>query len=708
MGIIESQIVDQIAEASPQEAILIRAVAAANSGHQSSAIEALRSLEHVDLNSAMALVNTYLQVGNTGAAVEVLRESARTLSEPVLRVEAARILWQDGQRNEARIELEEFLVDSGSNANLRHDALALLGQWAADQRQWAVAQGRFLELLTLDPTDSKARWAVILAMLRQGLFTDAVRIYKGAPQEPQIIYPEHARAWMAVKSHDSQVDPVNLVQEIIQIADIFPDDEDVQADAILTILSPGDTEKPPLPDQVQTCFNNLCERFFRTWPDSPRLHRFNADDIQALANQMSDLVRPTQQQKILQKEVADRLAKNTLPWAFLSAMTGRSYTEVVIKNAVGILPAQHIDPAEQQLCMDAAQMALDSEVVLDISAGAVLTELDELSNLLIGKFQRVLISEDARLDTVMAVEFLNRRSTSSWVYDERNDRGRLIDVPIDVADRNYEQAVRLQTLFRRFRVIQVSLQAPLTELGDLAALSWASAVQYAAQNSQAFWCDDVAMRAVARSVGVASFSTPALLEVLAMRQELSADDHESAIRALIRAMVGDFPPNRQRLSDLTAEYGDVAAPVANVFSRSAAWANFSMSYPIWISLVKQVASFDPSYVADWANSAIIGITRFLESAEIRREFGALLLYGAVNAVSERPLEVARCVVAVRAGLDITRNQAYDDDPLRGAVRMLRGDLIKQVDTTIAISYVSGLFSSLELPDRQIVLQALYE
>jgi tetratricopeptide (TPR) repeat protein len=707
MGIIDQPSLEGIARDSRQQAVLIRAVAAASSGSVDAAIQELRALESMDFNSTTALVNAYVQAGNVGAAVDVLREASQTLSEPRLRIEAAVLLWQEDQRDEARAQLEELLVDSGSNEDLRLASLAILGQWAADQGQWARAQERFQEFLALKPNDSNARWAVILAMLRQGLISDASRVYNSSPVEQKIIYPDHARAWMAVKTHEVQVDFVKLVEEIIEVAGRFPDNEDVQAEAIFAVLSPSSREEPPLPSPVQARFNDLCDRFFRSWPDSSRLRRYSTNDIADFVSQMEDLVRPTQQEKVLRREIADRLAKNTLPWAFLSVMTGRSYSEVVIVRGAGVLPAQHIDTVEQQLCVEAAQAALNKEVVVDISAASVITELGDLTNLLIGQFERLIVSEGERLDAVRAVEFLRNRSTSTWVYDELNDRGRLADIPAEVADLHYNKAVKLVDIIRRCRVVSVKLDPPLTELKELASSSWASAVQCAAQNSAIFWCDDVALRAVARSIGVAAFSTPSLLQVLFERQVLSAAQRESGIRTLIKAMVGDFLLDQVRLSTLTAEYGNVAAPIASLFSRSAAWANFNASYPIWITLVGQVATFDKRYAADWLNAATVGFTRLLQGADIRREAGALLLGSAATIISNDPDEVARCVVAVRAGLAGTREEECDDDPLGRAAQMIRATLARDIGIPSATTYVSSMFSRLDSTDRYKVLQALY-
>jgi DNA-binding SARP family transcriptional activator len=573
MGVTDLPGLEDVQPVSPHEGALIQAVAAAASGSVSSAIQQLRAMSDVDFNSVTTLTDAYLKAGNVVAAVDVLREGAHTLNEPRLRVEAARLLWQDDKKNDARVELEALLVDTGSDVALRHDCLAQLGQWAADQREWSTAQGRFQELLALDERDSQARWAVILVMLRRGLISDARRVYESAPSELSIALPEHARAWMVIKADSEHADVAQFVERVIDVAQLFSDHEDVQAEAIFTVLSPDGIKREPLPPSTQARFNHLFERFFDVWPNSSRLHRFSASDIQTLVSQMEELVRPTQEEKTLRIEVAERLAQNTLPWAFLSAMTGRSYSEIVTVRAGGVLPARHIDVAEQQICREAAQAAMDMSVVVDISAAAVMMELPDTSNLLIGQFQRLIVSEGERLDATKAVAFLRSRSTSSWIYDEQNDRGHLATISEELANQRYDKATQLLNFVNRCRVVPVVDDSRFNELGGLATSSWVTAVQCAAQSGVAFWCDDVALRAVARSIGVAAFSTPALLEVLLDRGVLSAIQHENAVRRLIEGLVGDFPLDQARLSALVAKGREVAGPVASIFSRSSAWAH---------------------------------------------------------------------------------------------------------------------------------------
>jgi tetratricopeptide (TPR) repeat protein len=707
-GATELPGIEEVRSESPNEAAFIQAVSAAVSGDVDSAIRRLRALPGADFNAVAGLASAYLQVGNVVAATGVLREGARVLSEPRLRLEAGRLLWQFEKKGEAIAELEGLLVEAGSDASIRHDCLGLLGQWAAEQEDWITAQARFQELLALDPRDEQARWNLVLILLRRGLTSRARQVYENAPQPPAITRRDHARAWMAVRADAPRTDPVQLVEDVIDVAQRFPDEESVQSEAIFTILSPGEEKEGPLPPITQGRFNELCERFFSKWPNSSRLRRISAEDAQTLLSQMAELIRPTQEEQTLRAQIADQLARNVLPWAFLSVVTGRSYSEIVVVRGGGVLPARSIDAVEQQMCREAAQAALDRNIVLDISAAAVVVELPQLADVLMGMFESLSVTEGERLDATRACDFLRGRGTSTWVYDEQNDRGRIAEITQEMATQRYDKATQLLGLLDRCRVSPVSTTSRLAGLGDLAASSWATAVECAAQTSSAFWCDDVALRALARSIGVPAFSTPALLEVLVDRGILTSDQYEDAVWVLIEGLVGDFPVIAARLSALVAKTRGVPGPVASVFSRSASWINVQSAYQTWCQLVRQAVAEDSKYAADWLYAAVIGIARPQRDAKLRREASALLLSFIVMLVADKPDEVVRCVVAVRAGLAAVRPESDDDDdPLGRAAHMLCLSMSQIVTLPDATSFVSRAFNALASGDRDTVLRALY-
>ena len=494
---------------------------------------------------------------------------------------------------------------------------------------------------------------------------------------------------------------------VVDVGQKFPDDEDVQAEAIFTVLSPDSRDSATLPAATQARFDDLFHRFFEKWPHSARLRQFSAVDVHALVSQMEELIRPTQEEKRLRAEIADQLARNTLPWATLSAITSRTYSEIVVVRAGGVLPAHTSDATETLMCRTAAKAAIDKSVVIDLSTAAVLLEIPEVADRLIGQFERLMISEQQRLDAIRAEFQLRSRSTSSWVYDEQSDRGRLINITPEAAEERHRKVTALLALINRCRVTSINTNARMEAMGELAVSTWVTTVECAAQSGSPFWCDDVALRAAARSIGVAAFSTPALLDALVESEELTAEQREDATRTFIEALIGDFPIDQIRLSRLATKYHGAAYPTGTVFSRSAAWAKFVDSYQTWCALVNQSTSEDRRHACDWLYYAVLGVTRAQPDAKLRKVPAAILLSATISYVSDYPDEVEKCVVAARSGLAAAGGESATDDPLAHAVALLRASLANLVGITEATSYVSRAFSNLQAEDRQTVLQVLY-
>jgi hypothetical protein len=444
-----------------------------------------------------------------------------------------------------------------------------------------------------------------------------------------------------------------------------------------------------------------------TWPQSGLLRAFTASDAQALASQMDELVRPNQDQKQLREAIADQLARNILPWGALSAVTGRSYSEIVVTRAAGVLPAQSYDNRETQMCRVAAQSALNSGIVLDISASGTLVEIPELSALLLSQFRQVKVCEQERLDAIRAEFHLRSRSTESWAYDEQSDRGRLATISLDVANERYSKASALLELIQRFAVAPVTENDRMRALGPLAQTTFVNTVECAAQSGAILWCDDVALRNMARSIGVSAFSTPALIDVLVSSEILAADQAEEATRTFIEEFIGDFPLDRARLSILTSKHTGAASPTGVVFARPVAWQNFRYAYETWCLLVQQAVGDSQKNAAEWLYFAVLGAAWPHKDSNLAREVAAIILSATVSFIAGEPKEVTRCVVAARAALQALGRDSVQTDPLRRAVTLLRESLARMTDIANATTYVSRAFNDLDKDDRQIVLQALY-
>src|SRR5260370_34469170 len=101
MGLAGSAEVESLRRELPQQATLIEAGSAAASGNLTSAIQQLRSIQGANINAVIALAETYLQAATVASAADALRAGGRLLGVPRLPVEAARLLDQNGEHDEA-------------------------------------------------------------------------------------------------------------------------------------------------------------------------------------------------------------------------------------------------------------------------------------------------------------------------------------------------------------------------------------------------------------------------------------------------------------------------------------------------------------------------------------------------------------------------------------------------------------------------------
>jgi hypothetical protein len=359
------------------------------------------------------------------------------------------------------------------------------------------------------------------------------------------------------------------------------------------------------------------------------------------------------------------------------------------------------------MCRVAARAALNNGIVLDISAGGTLVEIPEISALLLSQFQQVKVCEQERLDAMKAEFQLRGRSTESWAYDEQSDRGRLVSISMEVANERYSKASALLELIQRFAVAPVTENERMRELGPLAQTTFVQIVECAAQSGAILWCDDVALRNMARSIGVSAFSTPALIDALVSNETLTADQAEKATRTFIEEFIGDFSIDLVRLSALTSKHLGAASPTGVVFARPAVWQDFRYAYETWCTLVHQAVGVNQRNAAEWLYFAILGAAWAHKDDNQSREVAAIILSATVSFVAEEPKEVTRCVIAARAALQSLGRDAVQADPLGRAVTLLQKSLARMVDINNATTYVSRAFSDLDTDDKQIVLEALF-
>jgi hypothetical protein len=515
-----------------------------------------------------------------------------------------------------------------------------------------------------------------------------------------------AHAW--IELHRAHGDAEETVRGCLRLMRQFPDSEELSGHALAALIGPGSVQGD-LPADLLADLHSAMEDFFSRWPDSQLLRRVSAEDIKRLIAYMTDLVRVTPDQQRQRRELIVQLVLGKLPLGMLASVAGRSYAEVVLRRGVGALPAWHPDPAEHTHSIRTIREALDQAVAVDTTAAAVLDVLPaECRTAVVGTFRRLTTVDDALHDARSARDAPAARSTSTWIYDEHAQTGRLLDTSQEEADRLAEESQRLLQTIQGFHRQPRPASRLDPYLDNEAFTPWISLLDLAHAEGLPVWADDAALRALGRSVGLRAFSTPSVLHVLAERGSITPEQHEEALRALIRAHVADVPLHNTRLLEIAEDEQWAAGAAAVALGRPAAWINPHRAFDLLRSILQLVHIHRPQAVNDWLYQAVRGASYAIPD---NPEAGNLLAAGILAATIQltgAQGESAKIMLLVsrRALTDAAVDPESVGDPLPTTAQLLRNALSKALPYATASQYVLAVFADLDHHDRQTVLHTM--
>ncbi len=387
--------------------------------------------------------------------------------------------------------------------------------------------------------------------------------------------------------HRRRGQPVETVAGCLRLLRRFNDDEQFVAMALMNLMLPW-PEPVELPEQLRLQLADESEQFFQRWPESRHLRRLRADDVDRLRAEMITMMRRSSDEQELWRRIAHGLARGHLPLGSLAAVAGRSYAEICLRRGDGVLAAHVPDQGEFNACVEAGTAAEDRDIIIDTPAVTVLLALpDDIRQAAMGRFARVVTTDDVMLDALAAKDTLAFRTTGSMRYDDQHDHLLFDETTEAEADRLAQEADRLHAAVEAL----TRLSAPTERIFDRAEDSvWTSALDLARAKRVVLWSDDPVLRAIARGTGVGATSTLAVLHRLHADGAITDDQHEDCLRRLIQARIGNLPLNEQRLIELAEDDNWRPAAVAAALARPTAWVNPLRTLAFYRRLTAQARS----------------------------------------------------------------------------------------------------------------------
>lgn len=695
---------DELAARSPNDAAEIQAIADVATGEVTAAIARLRPRRHQSVPAVMTLASAYGVAGRIDDQVKTLREAADGFGEPTLWFEAVQALIRAGRDDDADRELDALLATAPPQWVGRVEALRWSAHLAYQLRHFDRAAARAHAVLECDPTDVTTRWALIRQLVLRVELTHAWEVLTSAPEPLDPGTVADARIWVGLNQRFAP--DAQMVDGCLRLMRRFADVEDFCAFVLGTIATATSVE---LAEPFRAELQLEAERFFTQWPDSRYLRRIQGS-IPELVAQMNEMIRPTDEDRLQHRRVVRGFREGRFPLSLLAATAGRDYAEVLLRCGGSVLPARHADPAETAACAVAVTAALDHDVIIDTSAVAVLLVLPaSVRDAAIGLFTRMVTTDDVLHDAVNSEDSLARRSTDSWVYDDRLDGGRFDTVPQAEADRLARDAANLRMFVERQLVRHPRPATTSFDDVEAPALStWASIFDLAAVHRHTVWADDPVMRVLVRNDGGRAMSTPAVIEHLASRGVISAGQHEDAIRALIRSRIGDLPLDEPRLRELADEDGWQPGCVTAALGRAAAWTDPLHSALLLQRLTAYVRSRQPDAIPAWLYHAVTGAAVQAANPDAASGVAARLLAMMIGRAPNAGSAVAALVQAARLALAQTDDpdQPPSPDPLPTCVTLLRDTYARAAPRVVVAQAILAMFTALPAVDRQVVLQAI--
>ena len=677
---------------SPADCALLSGVAALSRGDFA---ESTRLLEPYHLESSIHanyLAQAQQQAGAIDEAIATLVAAATRFMVDSLYEPAVVLLIDQGRLDQAESIAGAAQARSPSRS-AQHRYGTLLAAIAERRQDWQGMESHARAVVRESPQDSETAWAVVYALHRQ---------------------VKNQEAWAYLVAHDLAATNEELVRltsavcfaadapgdeadRLLQIAETFSESEHAVGSALLALVARGDRLR--LSDEQRSRLDELTEDFLARYPESDVFGAYSGE-----AEELIEMMTADQRERVERlTPLVNRVRHGQLPYGVLRQIRELPYAELLLSLSAKDITAISVDQNERDRERCVAKEALEGTVTVDTSVIAVgiHSELD------VGRmgaaFEEVLVADELLIDARMAVVSARRLADGVFSYDSGLGQPTFSEIDDQQRTAARERAERALGMLSGWRSVRSGDLPPPRELEGDQFRPWDAAVRVALSNGCALWCDDLALRRLAESVGVDAFGTWALLEVLSPEDEWAwLPRIGEAKRRLLRAQIADVPISLQELSppgDIDQEPDIV---VQLFLRRPFSWSeNLAETHDWYLRLFRNlVGGPHRQFAPGLLYAASYGLATAVEPS-VRRPAVGSLLASSLAGISDPelvPILLAAARYAVRE-LD----PAASLDPLKDAVRHLLAGWEPALGAGPAAQAVRWMFSQLESDDRRTVM-----
>ena len=696
LGEVDEEALLEVPEA---EVALFRGVAALNRGDLERAIGLLIPYRLESPIHAQYLAQAQHQTGQQDQAIETLTDAAQHLGALSLYESAAEMMFEQDKLIEAESVAKDVL-SQGPPRVAEHRMRALLVRIAQRLKDWQTTESYARTLVREFPEDVGGAWMVVYALHCQGRNPEAWQYLV----EHSLTPTDEQTARLAIVVYGAVDAPMQNAEPLLEIARMYTESEEVVGSVIVTLMAGGDRIR--LSEEQVTQLHELTEDFVARYPQSQIFRAYSAAKPEELLEIMVDSLRAGAEELsvLINKVRYGHLPYGTLLWA----RPDLSYTDVLLSIATGWLTA--VPTGEDQRARErrAAKQALDGKVAVDTSVVALGVRSGLDLNRFAAEFKNVLVPDELIIDARWAVSLAKAPATAVLQDDPVLARPTMTAIDKDQQQSRLERAETALEILGGWQKIISGRRPPTAQLEDYHR-PWDASLRVAAsEDGCALWCDDVALRVLAKAEGIPTFGTWALYEALSATPEGTwLPTAPEMMMRLLRAQIADIPISVPALANEIDESDGPDVAVGLFLARPHVWReNLAEPFHWYLQRLRTlIQGPNLQRVLGLLTAACHGLGAAVKTPYRQTAMGAILT-AAIAAVGD-PQIVPALVAASRYAANELQPLAQLD-PLPGAVKHILSSLEPVIGPGPAAQILSSLFSETEPADRHTVTSIILE
>lgn len=686
----------ELRQRSPGSADEFKALAHLARDEHGEAIRTLRKHWRSSHRAAELYVRAHI-LANEADAAEIAQDAAARYGDPSFVLDACRVLGRLGKWLDVLRLSEEALgasvgLTGRQSQSFRHYAIDA----ASQAHDWGRVEVHTLRALQDEGTgDHRLVWTLIGARFNLGRKQEAWDTFLSyrplsteTESETQLLLELYRR--FSASTED--------LADVVRIAEQSGDSERQWAAALMTAYTMKPTKSPD--EAVVERLHEVTKAYVARFPESPYFKSVQFDSPEEALEQLRRVM-PSGGPELA--DIARKSAEGEAPCGVLSSIARKTYSEALLRRAPGCLPIASPNPVVRAEELAACRSSLDQPIVMDLSALHVASIAPELFDEIQTQFKRLSLASCAQADVEIAADSLSDRSKSTIGLDEQGDSLSVAEISAadaeDLARRSAWMAEAIKQLdvvvWTRFE----GVDSLFDDLNFERTCAWLSSLDVALSRGEPLLCDDVALAAIARTVGVQCFGSEAFLQVLFDRSVWDEAKVEGILGKLALNYCVDLSGQLERSLNLAEGVGWAPGAVSFSFTRSASWTNPSQT-TTYLSMAIDGARGRKADFVGWFGAGVIGLAKATGASSA--PLATARLMGAITRdPRSSPEDLPRYLAAARDALSYLK---IDGDPLEWFVKELLTSLQREGAPGAASQIVMQYLTNLDPQDRHVAAQ----